>query len=133
MIYKIILACLVLLIFASTSAQSVQNVDSIKAPAASYSVFSHKLAADSLVSSVLIYIEKEIKLHKHLNHSEHVYIIEGEADMRLGEKVLKVKKGDLIFIPQGTPHAVKVTSQTALKCISIQAPFFDGKDRVMLE
>jgi mannose-6-phosphate isomerase-like protein (cupin superfamily) len=74
-----------------------------------------------------------VKLHKHLTHSEHIYIVDGEADMTLGDRQLHIKKGDFVFIPKGTPHAVKVTSAAPLRIVSIQAPAFDGTDRVMLE
>lgn len=123
-----------LLLFpAFTFAQSVQQLDHIRMPAGTDNVHNQKLYGDSLVSSFLLFIRKEVKLHKHLSHSEHVYILEDEGLMQLGEQQLKVKKGDMIFIPMNTPHAVKVTSAVPLKVISVQAPFFDGKDRVRLE
>jgi mannose-6-phosphate isomerase-like protein (cupin superfamily) len=95
--------------------------------------FSKSLFTDSLVSSSVICISKEVKLHKHLEHAEHVLVLEGEGEMRLGTEVFVIKKNDLIFIPKNTPHAVKTTSSIPLKVLSIQAPLFDGKDRVMLE
>ena len=50
------------------------------------------------------------------------------------EKRAKTKgKGDFVFIPKNTPHSVNVISKVPLKVISVQAPFFDGKDRVLLE
>jgi len=60
-------------------------------------------------------------------------VIDGEADMKLGDKNIHVKKADMIFIPNGTGHSVKVTSAIPLKVISIQSPYFDGKDRIILE
>ncbi len=95
--------------------------------------FSKSVFSDSLVSSSVICINKEVKLHKHLEHAEHVLVLEGEGEMRLGTEVFVIKKNDLIFIPKNTPHAVKTISAIPLKVLSIQAPLFDGKDRVMLE
>ncbi|MFN4233251.1 MAG: cupin domain-containing protein [Bacteroidia bacterium] len=96
-------------------------------------IYSEKIAEDSLSSSFIIWIKKEVKLHKHLEHSEHVYILEGEGEMQLGEKWINIKSGDLIFIPKNTPHKVKTSSTTILKALSIQSPFFDGSDRIVLE
>lgn len=93
----------------------------------------HLFTDSSVVSSFLIYIKKEVKTHKHLSHSEHVYVLEGSGEMMLGEKTFTITKGDLIFIPKNTFHAVKTISEIPLKVISIQAPFFDGKDRVFPE
>ena len=71
-------------------------------------------------------------LHKHEWHTEQVYILEGTATMRLGDSWFDIKANDYIVIPQNTLHAVKVTSSTPLKVMSIQSPYFDGSDRVMI-
>lgn len=116
-----------------TQAQSYQSLDTIKAPAVYDNIYSRSIASDSLVSSFVIFIKKEVKKHKHILHSEHVYVLDGEGDMLLGEKLFKVKKGDILFIPKNTIHALKVTSATPLKVLSVQAPLFDGSDRVFVE
>ena len=96
-------------------------------------IFNRKLFGDSLTSSFIIEIKKEVKLHRHEYHSEHVYIVSGKAEMKLGDQQIQVNSGDIIFIPKGIPHNVKVTSTAPLRVISIQSPAFDGKDRVMME
>ena len=113
--------------------QNYQSLDTIKAPAVYENVYSRTIASDSLVNSFVIFIKKEVKKHKHISHSEHVYILEGEGEMLLAEKTFKVKKGDMVFIPKNTVHAVKVISSTAMKVLSVQAPLFDGKDRIFIE
>ena len=113
--------------------QTLQTADTIKAPAAYDNIYSRPLYSDSLASSFVIFIKKEVKKHKHISHSEHVYILEGEGEMLLGDKIIQVKKGDVIFIPKGTVHSFKTTSYIPAKIISVQAPYFDGKDRVFVE
>ena len=113
--------------------QSYQSLDTIKAPAVYENIYSRAIASDSLVSSFVIFIKKEVKKHKHVSHSEHVYVLEGEGEMLVGEKMFKIKKGDIIFVPKNTIHALKVTSSTPVKVLSIQAPLFDSKDRVFVE
>lgn len=95
-------------------------------------LFVKKLFADKQVSSFFIEIQKEVKLHKHANHSEHVLILSGKGKMQLGDSIFVVKPNDLIFIPPNTPHKLTVKKKP-VKCISIQAPYFDGTDRIMLE
>ncbi len=108
------------------------GLDSIKEPDKLDNIFVQSLFHDSTqVSSFLIFIKREVKSHKHITHDEHVYVLEGEGMMRLGELSKKIKKGDFIFIPKNTFHSVKTTSKNSLKVISLQAPFFDGKDRVL--
>lgn len=129
---KTILSILFFALVCPLAAQQVRP-DTITAPAATENVFVRPMFSDSLVSSFVIVIKKDVKKHKHATHSEHVYVLEGTGEMLLGDKTITVKKGDVIFIPKGTPHAVKVTSKKPMKVISVQAPQFDGKDRIMLD
>ena len=116
-----------------SEAQSVQFGDTISAPSFYENVFVKPISSDSLSSSFFIFIKKEVKMHKHLSHTENVYVLEGEGEMLLGDKHISIKKGDVIFIPKNTPHSLKVTSISPVKIISIQSPHFDGKDRVFIE
>lgn len=115
-----------------SKAQS-QSPDTIKAPASYDNIYVRPLASDSLSSSFLIFIKKEVKKHRHADHTEQVYILDGEGEMSLAEKTFKVKKGDIIFIPKNTPHSLKVTSSIPVRVLSIQSPMFDGKDRIIVE
>jgi mannose-6-phosphate isomerase-like protein (cupin superfamily) len=115
-----------------TKAQSIINTDTLRLNSKE-AITNKKLFSDSLASSFCIIIHNEVKLHKHVQHAEHVIVQEGEAMMTLGDKQFMVKKNDVIFIPKNTFHAVKVTSPIPLKVISIQTPLFDGSDRVFKE
>lgn len=114
-------------------AQNQQSLDTAKVPATVENVYNKPLYSDSLTSSFMIVVKKEVKLHLHQYHSEQVYVISGEADMVLGDQHIHIKAGDVIFIPKNTPHSAKVTSTEPLKILSVQSPYFDGKDRVLLE
>ena len=116
----------------SVNSQTVINLDTFSIPAKTENIYNKSLFGDSLVSSFCIIIKNEVKSHKHEFHSEHVLVIDGEGQMHLGDKVFKIKKGDLVFIPKNTVHSVKTTSKQPLKVISIQAPLFDGKDRIII-
>ncbi|MFL5764495.1 MAG: cupin domain-containing protein [Bacteroidia bacterium] len=107
--------------------------DTIKAPDTYDGIFSKRVASDSLSTSFVIFIKKEVKKHVHASHTENVVILEGEGEMLLGNRTFKVKKGDVIFIPVNTPHSLKVTSATPVKVLSIQSPGFDGKDRIFID
>lgn len=123
------------LLFWSSFTYAQQYVKNIPTPTDTIyeNIRVEKLFSDSLVSSFQIEIKKSVAPHQHLAHSEHVYIIEGTGDMLIGNETFKIKKGDLLFIPKGTIHALKVTSDNPMKVLSIQAPEFDGKDRVIIE
>lgn len=109
------------------------NTDSIGAKTVSDNIYNKSLFSDSLASSFVIVIKKEVKLHKHLQHSEHIVVLEGKGQMTLGNKGFEIKKGDVVFIPKNTTHAVISTGDVPLKVLSIQSPKFDGKDRIFID
>lgn len=92
------------------------------------------LVSDENSSSFAILIKDKVAPHYHASHTETLLVIEGEAEMRLGDSTYQIKKGDFINIPPNTVHSVRVTSpEEWLKVISVQAPKFTGKDRVFVE
>ncbi|MGZ3902569.1 MAG: cupin domain-containing protein [Bacteroidia bacterium] len=127
---KLLLSCLFILGITALKAQNYQALDTIKAPANLDNIFSRTLYSDSLTSSFVIFIKREVKEHKHTTHAEHVVVLDGEAIMKVDGQSFKIKKGSMVFIPKDTWHYVKVTSKIPLKVVSIQAPNFDGKDRI---
>ena len=124
---------LLLFLFPLFAKAQNQSLDTIKAPSNYDNIYSRTIASDSLSSSFVIFIKKEVKKHKHATHTENVYILDGEGEMLLGDKTFKVKKGDMIFIPMNTVHSLKVTSSIPVKVLSVQSPSFDGKDRIFVD
>ena len=119
--------------YLSGKSQTVINTDTIHKDPKSENIYNKPLFGDSLASSFCIIIPKEVKPHKHQYHSEHVQVLEGEGMMKLGDRTFKVTKGDLIFIPKNTVHSVKSTGSFPMKVLSIQAPYFNGSDRILVE
>jgi mannose-6-phosphate isomerase-like protein (cupin superfamily) len=129
---RLLIVAFVFFVFVGRS-QTCGNVDTVGNLSKTENSYSKFLYGDSLSTSFCILIKKAVKAHKHQYHSEQVIVLEGEAIMQLAEKSFAIKKGDVIFIPKNTVHAVKITSKIPLKIISVQAPHFDGSDRVFVE
>jgi mannose-6-phosphate isomerase-like protein (cupin superfamily) len=92
------------------------------------------LQADSLQSVFVIWVKKEVPAHVHKEHTETIVVLEGKALMTLNDSLIHIKKGMVLTIPTGTVHSViSVKSRKPLKVLSIQSPFFDGKDRFFVE
>ena len=89
-----------------------------------------KLASDSFSTDFIIFVKNMVPLHKHVEHSETIYVLEGKAQLQLGDQSMEIVAGDYIRVPRGTTHGVKVLSSVPLKVLSVQAPEFFGKDRV---
>ena len=98
-------------------------------------VYNRPLYTDAQVSTFLIEIKQEVKGHYHQFHTEQVYVLSGKAEIKLGDsrRWKDIQEGDLIIIPANTPHAVRVKGNKPLRVLSIQAPNFDGNDRVWVE
>ncbi len=129
--------CAAIIFLTATSLHSQQQklvlqTDSIIPAGPFDNVTNQLIYSDSSVSTFLIWIKTAVPLHKHAWHTEQVIVLEGSGEMRLGEKSFPVQKGDVIFIPENTPHGVIVTSEIPLKVISIQAPEFKGDDRILI-
>jgi mannose-6-phosphate isomerase-like protein (cupin superfamily) len=62
--------------------------------------------------------------HMHPNTNEMQYILEGTGTIWLGDKEVKVKPGDLVVIPKGTPHGgTKPDAGSApIKAIALKTP-----------
>ena len=89
-----------------------------------------KLDDDPLTTTYLIWVKETVREHHHAEHTEVVYVFEGEGLMTLGEQEQKIGPGDYVFVPKGTLHSVQVLSEEPMKVMSIQTPQFDGSDRI---
>ena len=105
----------------------------ITMPSDTDNVYVHKIASDAHSSDFVIFIKNQVPLHKHLEHTETVYILEGRGMFQQGDTKMEVGPGDYLRIPENTPHAVTVLSEEPMKVLSIQAPEFLGEDRVFIK
>lgn len=105
----------------------------ITMPTDTDNVYVHKIASDAYSSDFVIFIKKQVPLHKHLEHTETIYILEGRGMFQQGDSKMEVGPGDYLRIPENTPHAVTVLSEEPMKVLSVQAPEFFGKDRVFIK
>tara|TARA_Y100000589_G_scaffold186303_1_gene176421 strand:+ start:456 stop:857 length:402 start_codon:yes stop_codon:yes gene_type:complete len=108
----------------------VASFDSIQPEKNYENINVKKLSSDINATTFAIWIKKSVRLHKHVQHVENVYISEGYGEFQLGDSTYKVKSGDLIIIPKNTWHGVVVKSKEPMKVISIQSPEFTGNDRI---
>lgn len=116
------------------SGQTFQSLSSYEPPAVFDNIHVQKIAEDSLQSSFIIWIKKEVKGHFHQTHTENIVVLEGNGEMIFDDKKIIVQRGDYLNIPKGTKHAVvRVIGDKPLKVLSIQSPKFDGTDRVFIQ
>jgi mannose-6-phosphate isomerase-like protein (cupin superfamily) len=114
-------------------AQTLATTGSPLCDPAGHGVQVTKLHSDSLASSFVICIHDSVPPHLHRYHTEHVTVLNGTGVMLLGDSTFTIAPGDVIVIPRNTPHAARSTGSQALRVLSVQAPFFDGTDRVPVQ
>jgi mannose-6-phosphate isomerase-like protein (cupin superfamily) len=49
---------------------------------------------------------RKMRIHKHLNNDELIFIHKGEGILTLDEESIEVKAGDVVFVPRGTWHGL---------------------------
>lgn len=79
--------------------------------------------AEQTFGVVTIQPGKRNPLHMHPNCEELLYVVEGEADHKLGDEMFHIKAGDVIRIPRGVEHWAQATGDAPLVAvISFSAP-----------
>lgn len=109
------------------------DLSTYTAPANMKNLHITELGSSDSASEFVIFIRNEVKPHFHKDHTELIYVLEGEGLFYLDETKQIIKPGDFIRINKGLTHSVKVTSKVPLKVLSIQTPKFIGKDRYFVD
>ena len=55
-----------------------------------------------------------MRIHKHMNNDELIFIHKGEGALTLDEQSIEVKTGDVAYVPRGTWHGLDNTGQENL-------------------
>jgi quercetin dioxygenase-like cupin family protein len=61
-------------------------------------------------------------LHLHEDHDEALYVLEGEYEIRLGERVVSGVPGTIAFSPRGTPHRFRGVAKQPSRGLVIASP-----------
>jgi quercetin dioxygenase-like cupin family protein len=75
--------------------------------------------------------------HRH-PWDEAYFLIEGEVEFRIGERIERVRAGDFVYAPAGTAHAFHGVSEAPARMLIFDAPahaghFFKEVDRQVRE
>ena len=57
---------------------------------------------------------RKMRIHKHLDNDELIFIHKGEGTLTLDEQLIEVKTGDVAFVPRGTWHGLDNTGKENL-------------------
>lgn len=65
---------------------------------------------------------RKMRVHKHLNNDELIFIHKGEGLLTLGDETIPVKTGDVAFVPKGTWHGLNNTGIETLLMVFQYSP-----------
>ena len=72
---------------------------------------------------VTIYPGRRNGEHLHPNCEEIIFVSQGGCDHYIGNKVIKLRKGDMLFVPEGSYHyAVNTGREDLILVISYSSP-----------
>ena len=54
---------------------------------------------------------RKMRIHKHLNNDEFIFVQQGEGTLTLDEQSIEVKTGTVIFVPRGVWHGLEKARQ----------------------
>ena len=65
---------------------------------------------------------RKMRVHKHLDNDELIFIHKGEGTMTLDEDSIPVKTGDVVFVPRGVWHGLDNTGSEDLRMVFQYTP-----------
>jgi mannose-6-phosphate isomerase-like protein (cupin superfamily) len=65
---------------------------------------------------------RKMRVHKHLNNDELIFVHKGEGTLTLDEQSIEVKTGTVIFVPRGTWHGLDNTGKENLLMVFQYSP-----------
>ncbi|HTE32263.1 MAG TPA: cupin domain-containing protein [Chryseolinea sp.] len=65
---------------------------------------------------------RKMRVHKHLNNDELIFIHKGNGTLTLDEDIIEVKTGDVVFVPRGVWHGLDNTGEVDLVMIFQYSP-----------
>jgi len=65
---------------------------------------------------------RKMRIHKHLNNDELIFIHKGEGTLTIDEQTLEVKTGDVVFVPRGVWHGLDNTGKKNLLMVFQYSP-----------
>ena len=86
-------------------------------------VVSRTLAQNKHMNMTLFAFDKNEEISSHASSGDAmVYILDGESEITIGEKVFNVIKGETIVMPAGIPHALFAKEQFKMLLVVVFKP-----------
>jgi mannose-6-phosphate isomerase-like protein (cupin superfamily) len=92
-----------------------------------------EVGRDANSSHHIVTLRDREPVHRHDLHDLFVVLLEGSGHMLIGEQERALGGRSVVYVPRGTPHAMRNTSDAPIVGYAVFVPAFDGRDRVLVE
>lgn len=76
--------------------------------------------------------EASLSLQEHKKREEHWIVVKGKGEVRIGDSVMEVSSGSVLFIPMGCKHRIRNTdAEDTLIFIEVQLGVYFGEDDII--
>lgn len=82
------------------------------------------------VKQITVKPQRQLSLQKHLHRSEHWTVVNGTAEVQIGDKISLVKNNESIYIPIGELHRLKNPGKVDLVIIETQVGDYLEEDDI---
>jgi mannose-1-phosphate guanylyltransferase/mannose-6-phosphate isomerase len=72
-----------------------------------------------------------LSLQKHQHRSEHWVVVEGMAEVTVGDEVRLLNENESVYIPAGTPHRLANPGEAPLHIVEVQCGSYLGEDDIV--
>lgn len=86
---------------------------------------------DYQVKRIIVYPNSQLSLQSHNHRSEHWVIVEGEGTITLGDKEIKLKKDEGVYIPVKEKHRMSNFTNKNVVFIEVQNGDYLGEDDII--
>lgn len=91
------------------------------------SLFEHLVSADETDGRLGIALVTQppgiaTPLHRHTREAEAFYLLSGTMTYRAGDETFELSAGSFIYLPQGLPHAFRITGEQPARILGLTVP-----------
>ncbi len=89
------------------------------------------IAARYRVKRIVVKPSGKLSLQKHFHRSEHWVVVQGTAEVTLGDDVRSVHENESVYIPIGSVHRLANPGKISLELIEVQVGSYLGEDDIV--
>jgi mannose-6-phosphate isomerase-like protein (cupin superfamily) len=82
------------------------------------------------VKEIAVFPHKRLSLQRHQRRSEHWYILNGRAEITLGDTTIVLAPGQSVDIPEGALHRIANSGSENVRFIEVQTGDYFGEDDI---